>query len=100
MAIKVNINIRLLPKILRNVRLPVGRVNKVDDAQGNIVNLLLIILPKQSPAAGRSPQTVNFPQRAFRRRRKKPPKSGCQQQDRAAYHPRYKNVWRYQTEKE
>lgn len=60
MAIKVNINIRLLPKILRNVGLPVGRVNKVDDAQGYIVNLLLIILPKQSPAAGRSPQTVNF----------------------------------------
>ncbi|AZH72696.1 Hypothetical protein FORC80_0339 [Salmonella enterica subsp. enterica serovar Virchow] len=52
MAIKVNINIRLLPKILRNVGLPVGRVNKVDDAQRNIVNLLLIILPKQSQRRG------------------------------------------------
>lgn len=46
MVIKVNINICLLFKILCNVGLLVGRVNKVDDVQGNIVNLFLIIFFK------------------------------------------------------
>ena len=79
-AAEVDIDIRLLAEVLRNPWLPVARVDKVDNAEGNIIDMFLVIFAKQSPAFRHAAQAVNFPQRCFARGSVDPPYA-CQQQE-------------------
>ena len=72
MAVKVDINIGFMPQILCNPWLPVARIDKVNNPEGDIVDMFLIVLTEQAPALRGAAQAVNFTQRGFGRRRKSP----------------------------
>ena len=64
-AAKIDVDIRLLAEVLRDPRLPVARVDKIDNAEGNIIDMFLVVFTKQPPAFRHAAQAVNFPQRCF-----------------------------------
>ena len=59
MAVKVDINIGFLPLILRDPRLPVARIDKVDNTERDIVEMFLIVFTEQTPALWRPAQAVD-----------------------------------------
>ncbi|SAG36493.1 Uncharacterised protein [Enterobacter cloacae] len=60
MAVEIDINIRFVAQVLRNPRLPVAWIDKIDDPERDIVDMFLIVLTEQSPAFWGSAQAVNF----------------------------------------
>lgn len=55
-AAEVDIDIRLLAEVLRNPWLPVARVDKVDNAEGNIIDMFWLFSPN-------NPQRFGMPRR-------------------------------------
>ena len=77
---EIDIDIRLLAEILGNPGLPVARIDQIDNPQGDIIDLLLVILAKQTPAFGHPAQAVDLPERRFTRRRVDTPQARSQEQ--------------------
>ncbi len=98
MTVEIDINIGLLTQILSNVGLPVAGIDQIDNSQRDIIDLLLVVLAKQTPAAGRAAQAVDLTQGILSWRGEDPPQPGGEQHDRAPGHPRYKNVRRGEAE--
>ncbi len=67
-AVEIDINIGLLPQVLGNPGLPVARIDEIDNAQRDVIDLLLIVFAKQSPALRDAPQAMDFAQRGATRR--------------------------------
>lgn len=55
-AAKIDVDIRLLAEVLRDPRLPVARVDKIDNAEGNIIDMFWSFSPN-------SPQRLGMPRR-------------------------------------
>jgi hypothetical protein len=51
-AVEIDINIGLLAEVLGDPRLPVARIDEIDNAQRDIIDMLLIVFAKQTPAFG------------------------------------------------
>ncbi|MNL35153.1 hypothetical protein D3C87_1571650 [compost metagenome] len=60
LAVKVDIHVGGLAQILGDIRLPVRRINKIDDAERDIADLPLIRFAKQPPTLGGATQAVHF----------------------------------------
>ena len=61
--------------------------------------MLLIVFTKQTPALGRTAQTVDLSQRGFGRRGEQSPQPGSQQQHRTTGQPGDKHIRRQQADK-